>query len=162
MIEIAGIKEVALRAGVSISTVSSVVNKSRYVSRELTQSIEKAIEEIGYETNAVARSLKSKKNRTIGVVVPSITMIFFPQIIKGIEEKAVESGYNIMLYSSKFNEKIEKKCAKFLENCWVDGLILDSVIDLNNDQDYMNYLMSLRKKPKPIPIVFLEHCNYNN
>ena len=84
----ASIKDVAERAEVSISTVSNAINGTKYVSEELKSKIIRAIEELNYEVDPVARSLKSKKTMTIGVVITSINRIFFPQVIKGIQDSA--------------------------------------------------------------------------
>lgn len=96
----ATIKDVAKLAGVSISTVSSVINKNKNVSDELRQRVEAAIKELGYQTNPVARSLKNRRTGAVGVIIPNITSIFFAQVLKGMEDSAYRLGYNLMLCDS--------------------------------------------------------------
>lgn len=151
----AGIKDVAEKAGVSISTVSNVINNTKYVSDELKTRINGIIDELQYEVDPVARSLKSKKTMTIGVVITNINRIFFPQVIKGIQDCAARNGYNLTFCSSNDNFGDERKFIQMLESSWVDGIILDSVADAN-DSEYFHYLSSLGNKKKSIPVVSLE------
>ena len=92
-----GIKDVAKRAGVSISTVSNVLNKSKYVSPELVRRVELAVEELSYEANPIARSMKNNKTGTIGVITEDICGVFYPYVVKGINSVADEKGYQIMI-----------------------------------------------------------------
>jgi DNA-binding LacI/PurR family transcriptional regulator len=151
----ASIKDVAEKAGVSISTVSNVINGTKYVSEELILKINKIIEELHYEVDPVARSLKSKKTMTIGVVITNINRIFFPQVIKGIQDSAAKHGYNLTFFSTNDKFEDEKRFVQMLESTWVDGIILDSVAD-TNDEGYFKYLSSLGNRKKSIPVVSLE------
>ena len=92
-----GIKEVAKKAGVSISTVSNVLNKSKYVSPDLVMRVEKAVEELSYEANPIARSMKNNKTGTIGVITEDMCGVFYPYVVKGINSVAVEKGYQIII-----------------------------------------------------------------
>ena len=78
-----GIKDVAKRAGVSISTVSNVLNQSKYVSPELVKRVEDAVRELSYEVDPIARSMKSNKSGTIGVIVEDMCGVFYPYIVNG-------------------------------------------------------------------------------
>ena len=78
-----GIKDVAKKAGVSISTVSNVLNKSKYVSPDLVMRVEKAVEELSYEANPIARSMKNNKTGTIGVITEDMCGVFYPVRSKG-------------------------------------------------------------------------------
>lgn len=149
------IKDVAEKAGVSISTVSNVINGTKYVSDELKLKIIKTIEELQYEVDPVARSLKSKKTMTIGVVITNINRIFFPQVMKGIQDSAAKHGYNLTFFSTNDRFEDEKRFVQMLESTWVDGIILDSVADAN-DEKYYKYLSSLGNSKKSIPVVSLE------
>jgi DNA-binding LacI/PurR family transcriptional regulator len=151
----AGIKDVAEKAGVSISTVSNVINGTKYVSDELKLKINKVIEELQYEVDPVARSLKSKKTMTIGVVITNINRIFFPQVIKGIQDSAARHGYSLSFFNTNDKFEDEKRFVQMLESNWVDGLILDSVADIEN-ADYFRYLSTLGNGKKSIPVVSLE------
>ena len=78
----ATIKDVAKRAGVSISTVSNVLNSSKYVSDELTQKVQAAIADLHYRVDVTARNMKIRNTKMIGVIVSSFHIIFVPQVIK--------------------------------------------------------------------------------
>jgi len=151
----ASIKEVADKAGASISTVSNVINGTKYVSDELKTKINKIIEELHYEVDPVARSLKSKKTMTIGVVITNINRIFFPQVIKGIQDAASKYGYNLTFFNTNDKFEEEKRFVQMLESTWADGIILDSVADINNT-GYFQYLSVLGNSKKSIPVVSLE------
>ena len=77
----AGIKDVAKRAGVSISTVSNVLNNSKFVSPDLQRKVELAAKELSYKPNPVARSMKKKKSGTIGVITADMCGLFYPYIV---------------------------------------------------------------------------------
>ena len=91
------IKDVAREAGVSITTVSRVMNNNYPVKEETRIRIEKAIEKLNYKPNTMARSLITKKSSMIGVIVPGITNLFFPTIVEAIEEHMKNKGYSIAL-----------------------------------------------------------------
>src|SRR5260370_8025363 len=88
------IKQVAELAGVSIGTVSHVITGSVPVSKRLRTKVQAAILELDYYPNHVARSLKTSKTRTLGIVVPDLTIPFFPRVIPGAEEPAFQRGYS--------------------------------------------------------------------
>ena len=87
------IKKVAEVAGVSVGTVSHVITGSVKVSEPLRNKVQAAIRELNYHPNHVARSLKTSKTRTLGIIVPDLTIPFFPQVIRGAEEAAVGNPY---------------------------------------------------------------------
>lgn len=151
----AGIKDVAEKAGVSISTVSNVINDTKHVSQELKDKINEVIKELQYEVDPVARSLKSKKTRNIGVIITNINRVFFPQVIKGIQDEASKNGYNLTLCNTDDKVEMEKRFVQMLESNWVDGIILDSVVNMEED-DYFKRLSDLGNKKKFIPVVSLE------
>lgn len=80
----ATIKDVAKRAGVSISTVSNVLNSSKYVSDELTQKVQAAIADLHYRVDVTARNMKIRNTKMIGVIVSSFHIIFVPQVMNEI------------------------------------------------------------------------------
>ena len=86
----ATIKDVAKRAGVSISTVSNVLNSSKYVSDELTQKVQAAIADLHYRVDVTARNMKIRNTKMIGVIVSSFHIIFVPQVMNGIQKYASE------------------------------------------------------------------------
>lgn len=151
----ASIKDVAKAAGVSISTVSNSIRGTRFVKEELKKKVFEAIDKLGYEVNALASSLKSKTTNTIGIVIPNINRIFFPQVIKGIQNYFSKFSYNLMLCDSDDDLQREKFFIQMLRNSWVDGIILGSVAQ-EDDKEYVKFLSGLGTRTKSIPVVSLE------
>jgi LacI family transcriptional regulator len=94
------IRDVARRAGVSISTVSRVTNSKGTVNREMTERVWRAVRELNYQPDAQARALVSGRSHIIGLMVTEITNPFFPELIQRFEQLAVESGYEVLLAST--------------------------------------------------------------
>jgi LacI family transcriptional regulator len=117
------IKDIARQAGVSVATVSYVVNKSKWVSPELTERVEKAIEQLGYSPNAVARSLRQKHTRMIGLIVPDSSNPFFAEIAKGVEDAGYEAGYSVILCNSNASLDRELVYLDLLQSKRVEGII---------------------------------------
>jgi LacI family transcriptional regulator len=106
---VATIREVAKLAGVSVATVSRVLNSQGYVGVDTRKKVEQAIKALNYTPNAVARSLFNKQSKSIGFIIPDITNPFFPQLVKAVEETLTEQGYTVLLFNSDENlEKISK------------------------------------------------------
>ena len=95
------IKDIARMAGVSISTISRVINKSAYVSPEITERIERILDETGYRPNALAKELLRKKTNTIGVMLPRIDLGTFAAMFDGIVSTLNDRGYNILLANTR-------------------------------------------------------------
>lgn len=153
--QVAGIKDVAKKAGVSISTVSNVINGNRYVSEELKDRVHQAILDLNYEVNLVARSLKNNKTMTIGVVLTSMDRIFIPQVLSGMQHCAQKHKYSLSIYTTYDDIAKEKSYMKRLVNSQVDGIILDSVADIREEKYYQS-LSHLKKGDVPIPVVSIE------
>ena len=117
------INEVADEAGVSITTVSRVLNNNYPVKKETRERIEKAIKKLNYTPNAMARSLITKKSSMIGVIVPGITNLFFPTIVEAIDEFTKKSGYSISLCSTGGDYQVEQNLSNALISRQVDGII---------------------------------------
>ncbi|AKL94072.1 transcriptional regulator, LacI family [Clostridium aceticum] len=117
------IKDVARKAGVSISTVSRVVNNSKAVRPKTRDKVMQAIEELGYKPNAIARSLKVKNTKTIGIMIPDISNQFFPEVVRGVEDVANMYEYNIFLCNTDLDQEKEVQYFDVLEEKQVDGII---------------------------------------
>ncbi len=117
------IKDIARKAGVSIATVSYVINKSRTVSPDLAERVKAAIDEIGYYPDTNARSLKSKRTCTIGLIVPDNANPFFAEIAKGVEDAGFEAGFNVILCNSNAMMERELAYINLLVSKRVDGVI---------------------------------------
>ncbi len=154
-----GIKEVAKKAGVSISTVSNVMNEKKRVSSELKARVNGAIEELQYEVNPVGRGLKSNKTNQIGVIVPSFNQVYFPAVLQGIHEAGNQYGYTVSVFETNGNMELEKQHVKFLQHSWSDGIILASYANRENisDRKYIRSLVESGNRKKAIPVVSMEN-----
>ena len=120
------IKDIAELAGVSTTTVSYVINKTRYVSDELTIRVIDAMETLDYHPNILARSLRSGSTKTIGLVIPDITNQFFSEISRLIEDKGFEFGYSVILCNTDDDLDKEKHYIDVMINKQIDGVIFIS------------------------------------
>ncbi|SDL00191.1 LacI family DNA-binding transcriptional regulator [Natronincola ferrireducens] len=141
----ANMRDVAKKAGVGIATVSRYINNDGYVSKEVGDRIQEVIDELGYKPNTLARAIFTKKSKMIGLIIPNILNPFFPELAEGIEKRAREEGYKIVLCSTKYDEKNEKDILEMLLCNRVDGIV---VIDTRCPQEYTKV---------NIPIVSLEN-----
>lgn len=119
----ATIYDVAREAGVSMATVSRVVNGNPNVKPTTRKKVSEAIERLGYRPNAVARGLASKKTTTVGVIIPDISNVFFSELARGIEDIATMYKYNIILCNSDQNVKKEIRLIQTLLGKQVDGIV---------------------------------------
>jgi len=116
-------RDVAQRAGVSISTVSHVVNETRHVSDELRGRVLAAIRELGYQPNTLARSLRRGKTHTIGMIIPDNANPFFAEVARGVEDTSFELGYSVILCNSDGDLHKELMYTSVLAEKRVDGII---------------------------------------
>lgn len=117
------IYDVARVAGVSMATVSRVVNGNANVKEKTRQKVLDAIAELDYRPNAIARGLASKRSTTVGVVLPTITSGYFSSIARGVDDIASMYNYNIILANSDADESKEKKVIESLLSKQVDGIV---------------------------------------
>ena len=119
----ATIKDVARLAGVSTTTVSHVINETRYVSDELRASVLAAMEELNYRPNVLARGLRRGETKTIGLVVPDNSNLFFAEVARIVEDIGFENGYSVILCNSDDNLEKEAAYVNVLIAKQVDGVI---------------------------------------
>lgn len=144
------LKEVAKLAGVSTATVSNALNETKYVSEEVKDKINRAIEELNYQPNIVAKSLRVQESRIIGVLISDVANPFFSIVVRGIEEELSKSNYSILLCNTDSSVEKERKYLEVMIGKRVDGLVVSSA---GNTGDYFR---SLDKTG--VPIVFLNRC----
>ncbi|WP_448376534.1 LacI family DNA-binding transcriptional regulator [Fervidobacterium sp.] len=125
------IKDVAKKAGVSISTVSRVLTNSAPVSEGLRERVLVAVEELGYSPSNIARSLRNGKTRTIGFILPDITNPFFAHIVRGVEDYIRPYGYTLILASSDQNKNEENHILDTFISKHIDGLLFTGTGDSN-------------------------------
>lgn len=137
------IEDVAKKAETSIATVSRVLNNQTGFSEKTKQRVLAVVEELDYESNAIARSLKKQKTNTIGVLVPNVSSMLSNEILNGIEEYASEHEYSVLTsYTYSDPKKVMKSLRTFNEQR-IDGLIFVSDFFL---EEYYDYIKS-RKIP---------------
>lgn len=127
------ISEVARQAGVSITTVSHVLNSTRRVNPDTRGRVEKAIADLGYRRNLAARTLAGGSSRTIGLVISGLTNTHFGPLLHAIERRASEAAYVLVLGDSHDEESMERRVVDSLLDRSVDGLIVAPSAGFMND-----------------------------
>jgi len=149
------IKDVAQRSGVSIATVSNVLNNRRYVSEQLRERVYEAVRELDYAASPIARSMRSSKTYTIGVIVLDFNCIFFAPLLKGIQNVMSKAGYSVVTYDSNYSGDLEKKYVRMMTNHMVDGLIFAGIANAHDREFYADLQRDAHNKE--IPMVCIEN-----
>jgi LacI family transcriptional regulator len=136
----ATIKEVANLAGVSVATVSHVINDTRFVSEAVRKQVYQAMNELGYRPNTLARSLRRGQTQTLGLILPDSANPFFAEVGRSIERVAFESGYNVILGNTENDFEKESLYLDVLINKQVDGIIF---VASGERSDSLRQLMEL-------------------
>lgn len=118
------IKDVAQHAQVSVTTVSHVINGTRFVSEAARERVQQAIAALNYVPSALARSLKSSRTHTVGMMIPNNSNPYFAEIIRGIEDTCFEAGFNVILCNSDDDPHKQSQYVRVLSEKQVDGLIV--------------------------------------
>ena len=118
------IKDVAKAAGVSVATVSRVLNNSATVSEAATEQVNNAIKELGYSPNFLGRNLRKCETNIILAIIPSTEQTFYSEIIRGMQVAASEYGYDILMSTSNSTYSIEMRLLNMVFNRTVDAAIL--------------------------------------
>lgn len=122
----ATLKDVAREAGLTVTTVSRVLNNRGYISEDAKRRVAEAVKKLNYQPNEVARSLQNKSSNTIGVIMPHITHPYFAQMISELEQAAYENGYKILLFNSLRKKEREEEFINMCKAGRVAGIILSS------------------------------------
>ncbi|MDY4416136.1 LacI family DNA-binding transcriptional regulator [Selenomonas sp.] len=150
----ATIVDVAKRAGVSVATVSRVVNANYPVKEETRKKVQEAIEALDYVPNVQARELNTQRSSTIGVVVPGLYNMFFAQVIDGIEDYVRQDDYSLLLNCAQNDPKQEMKCITALVARNVSGIIVISPNTAHIKESF--YAQLVRRTP----LVFINAYHY--
>jgi LacI family transcriptional regulator len=118
------IKEVAVRAGVSPATVSRVLNQAQYVSAATRAKVERAVRELGYVPNVMARGLRSRQSHTLALIVSDVTNPFWTTVVRAVEDKAQERGFSVFLYNTDENPSKQRRYLDIACAQQVDGVIV--------------------------------------
>lgn len=149
MIFIVNIKDIAKKAGVSVATISHVINKTRFVSDVLQERVKKAIEDLDYHPNIMAGSLRSGKTKVIGLIVPDNSNPLFAAISRSIEQVSSDLNYTVMLCNSSYSLENELRYIKVLRSKSVDGII---IMPITTIPDHLNQLVE-----NMLPVIVLHH-----
>jgi LacI family transcriptional regulator len=141
-------KDVAEAAGVSITTVSHVINSTRFVSPEATGKVKSAVASLNFKTNPIARNLRSGESRMIGFVVSNLDHYFYVNIAKGIDTIINALGYQLVLISSAENKDAEIKNIESLYLRGIDGIV---IAPTTTDCGYLTDIL-----PPDFPLVFVD------
>lgn len=157
------IKDVAKEAGVSIATVSRVLNDIDVVNEDTKKKVLDAIKELGYRPNIIARSLKTQRTKTIGILIPDISSQFYPDIVRGAEDVSNIYDYNVILCNSDFDIDKEKEYLRVLKEKMVDGVIYmssslnDEILNLINELDLKTILVETKDQEGLFPSVTIDN-----
>lgn len=150
MKKIVTIKDVARKLGISPSTVSRALRDNPELSEETKKKVRKAVEELNYEPNPIALSLRQNKTNSIGVIIPEIVHFYFSTLISGIEEVTHRHGYHALITQSNELYEREKDNTKALYESRVDGFL----ICISKKTENFDHILALMDKG--FPVVFLD------
>jgi len=146
MVKDKSIRDVAELAGVSISTVSRVLNEPSKVREELRRKVLDAVQTLEYRSNSIARALKGMPTKTIGLLIPSIENPFFPSMVRGVQDEAHRAGYSVFLCNTDGSGVIEETQYRLLLDKKVDGVVLVA----------SKYTMKYLNEDGKLPIVMID------
>ncbi|PYG85767.1 LacI family transcriptional regulator [Ruminiclostridium sufflavum DSM 19573] len=150
----ASIKDVAIKSGVSVATVSHVINNTRFVSEATKNKILTAMEELKYVPNSMARSLRTNKTKTVALLIPDISNFFFTEVAEAIERVLSKKGYSLFLCNTGESIYIEKKQIMLMSSQLVSGII---IAPTSRDFDYRSMFTDVN-----YPIVFIDRKTYKS
>lgn len=148
----ANIRDVATMAGVSTTTVSHVINETRFVAEETRERVFAAMRDLNYAPSLVARSLKVKETHSIGMLVTTSSNPFFAEVVRGVERYCFEQGYNLMLGNTEGEAATALSYLKMMLRKRVDGLL---VMCSEGQQEVLSQLGWL----KDLPVVQMDWGN---
>ncbi|KAA0596275.1 LacI family transcriptional regulator [Azospirillum lipoferum] len=144
------IRDVAREAGVSMSTVSHVINATRFVAPETEQLVRAVIDRLGYTPNGIARALKGNRTRTLGMIVTASSNPFFAHVIHGLETVSSDRGYSLILCNTDDEPDKQLRAFEALHNRRIDGL---AVMTSNADPEFLD---DVQGRAKDLPLLLLD------
>ena len=155
----ANIKDVAKLAGVSVTTVSRVLNNKGYISQDTYESVYKAIDQLDYVPNQIARNLFRQKSYYISLIVPDSSHPFWAEITKYIEKKLYKHHYKLFLCNTGDTEDKERDYIKMMRENMVDGIILGT--HMLAESEYQNLDLPIvafdYRVAEEIPTIYSDH-----
>ena len=158
----ASIKDVAKRAGVCISTVSNVLNGTKFVSEDLAKRVRIAAQELEYEVDPVARNMKKGDSKTIGVITADMCGLFYPYVLKGIYDVVTKRGYNVSIFDTNASRDVfsgyrkEKQGIKIFAANRVDGIIFSSMVQEDVEPLFAEEIRQITQAKKKTALVSIE------
>ncbi|MGG1311479.1 MULTISPECIES: LacI family DNA-binding transcriptional regulator [Cohnella] len=150
----ATINDVAERAGVSVTTVSRVLNNRGYISEKMRQRVYRAMEELNYQPNEIARSLLRKQSNLIGLIIPNVAHPFFGEFASSVEYYAYQNGCKLLLCNSQLDPVKERDYIEMMRRHRVDGIIMGSHTLEVEEYRNLNYpIVTLDRKIDDLPYV---------
>ncbi|MNH75878.1 Catabolite control protein B [compost metagenome] len=157
----ANIKEIAKIAGVSVATVSRVLNNHPYVKEDKRRAVLETIERLNYSRNINALHLLKGRTQIIGVILPMINHNYFGVMMEGIAEEALKSGYQLMVSQTSYQPEEEQRMLEMMRNKQIDGVIICSrSLPLEHIETYNPYgpiVLCEDIGARPMSSVFLNH-----
>lgn len=144
------IKDLARILGISVSTVSRALKDHPDISQDTRNNVQELARKMNYKPNAIALSLRQKKTKLIGIVIPQIIHHFFSCVISGIEKVANENGYNVVIFQSNEDYEREVSICQSIINSHIDGLL----ISMSKTTERIDHLRELQELG--IPMVFFD------
>lgn len=157
----ANIKDVAEKSGVTVTTVSRVLNNRGYISEKTREKVQSVMEELNYQPNELARSLLKRKSNFIGLIIPNVSHPFFAELTNYIEYYASKSGYKILLCNAYQNSKKEKDYIHMLKRNQVDGIIMGSHILETSEYQNLKFPIVAIDRFLSEDIPYIASDNYN-
>lgn len=159
------IKDIAELSGVSVATVSRVINDNGRFSEETRKRVLRVIEETGYKMNYSAKSLRMNKSFSIGILVPDISNYFFSDVVQKIEEILFDKGYSTIICNTARNQEKETAYLHMLEGKGVDGLIVISgaeafEFDYSQIEKQIPYICIDREPKEKSRTIFISSNHY--
>lgn len=155
------IKDVAARAGVSVTTVSRVLNQHPYVSEQKRKAVLRAIDELDYYPNINAVHLSIGKTHLMGVVLPYTDHPYFGLLLKGIAKKALEHNYKLVLFQTDYQKRVELEALQMLKTKQIDSLIICSRgCKWSIIEEHLQYgpiVVAEKREDQPVSATYVDH-----
>ncbi|UKJ06746.1 LacI family DNA-binding transcriptional regulator [Solitalea lacus] len=149
------IYDIAEKLGLSSATVSRALNGGKGNKKETIDLVMETASQMGYRLNTVASSLRKKETKTVGLIVPRINMFFHSMVISGVQDKAHEYGYNLLVSQSNEEINMEKELVNTMFLSRVDGLMLSTTMFTKDSSSLDSFIK------KKIPLVFFDRVPQN-
>lgn len=155
----ATIRDVAREAGVSVGTVSMVLNNDNYGSEAIREKVKNAVDKLQYVPSAIGRNLSLQCTQIVGIIVPTVAHPFFSELVEGLEESLHNLGYKTMLCCTQKKENPERLFVEMLKQKTMDGIIMGAhSLDLSLYENINRPIIAFDRFLSPeIPIVHCDH-----